>query len=184
MRGRDKPLELWAGDTLVSHVLESLPEGPVLISANRSLTEYQALGWPVVQDGTDKDYEGPLAGIAASASAIDPPIDPTKEHSWLYVVPGDTPRLPVDLAAELHSCCIETDTVAACVKTERLHPLPLIIRTDALHSVHNYLARGNRSVLGWLKELNHSTLNRPTDDALFVNINTPEQLEHLNTTKP
>ena len=176
MQGRDKPLTLWAGETLVSHVLKSLPKGPVLISANRTLADYQALGWPVVQDGKDKAYEGPLAGIAAAAATI----GPAHEHSWLYVVPGDAPRLPADLAADLHSCCIETNSVAACVETKRLHPLPLLVRTDALHSVHAYLNRGKRSVMGWLEELQTARLNRTADEALFVNINTPEQLEHLN----
>ena len=70
------------------------------------------------------------------------------------------------------------------VETERLQPLPLLVRTDALHSVHSYLNGGNRSVLGWLKTLNHARLDKTTDEALFVNINTPEQLAHLNTTTP
>ena len=180
MLGRDKPLELWAGESLVSHVLKSLPEGPVLISAHRSLADYQALGWPVAQDGTVTEYEGPLAGIAAVAKTM----DPTEAQSWLYVVPGDAPKLPADLATALYKRCKETNSPAACVEAERVHPLPLLVRTDAAHSVHSYLNRGHRSVLGWLEELNHTRLSRTADEALFANINTPEQLAHLNTTNP
>jgi len=176
MQGRDKPLSLWAGETLVSHVLKTLPEGQVLISANRTLTEYESLGWPVIQDGTNTDCEGPLAGIAAAARTI----EATDTRSWLYVVAGDTPKLPAELAAALHKCCLQTNSIAACVEAERVHPLPLLVRTDALHSVHSYLKSGNRSVMGWLKQLNATRLHRPADESLFVNINTPEQLEALN----
>jgi len=184
MQGRDKPLELWANKTLVSHVLDTLPEGPVLISANRTLDDYRALGWPVIEDG---DYEGPLAGVAAAielmACGFSPDNKQPNDHDWLYVVAGDTPKLPADLAAQLYERCEETDSLAACVKAQRLHPLPLLVRVDALQTVQTYLGRGSRSVLGWLRELNHTTVVRADDEGLFVNINTPEELRRLNSAR-
>jgi len=172
MQGRDKPLELWGNDSLVRHILRSLPHGQVLISANRSLSSYRALGWPVIEDN---HYEGPLAGVAAAASQIQ-----ESANHWLYVVAGDTPRLPGGLANALRECCVETDSVAACVSAERVHPLPFLVRADALQTLSAYLANGSRSVLGWLTELHYARLSRPDQEALFVNVNTPEQLRLLN----
>ena len=182
MQGRDKPLALWAKDTLVSHILRTLPEGPVLISANRSLAEYRALGFPVIEDG---DHQGPLAGIAAAALFIDKATTKGEQQSdserYLYVVAGDTPKLPANLARQLLACCTANNAVAACAEAERLHPLPLLVRLDALQTLPDYLAEGRRSVLGWLRTLNHATLSLADQEALFVNINTPEELERLNT---
>lgn len=69
MGGVDKGLQTLHGQPLAAHVLASLaaqsqPPARCLISANRHLDAYAALGWPVLADA-EPDYPGPLAGIAA-----------------------------------------------------------------------------------------------------------------------
>ncbi len=177
MLGRDKPLELWHGKPLVAHVLRALPKGPVLISANRSLAHYQSFNWPVVTDPPAAGrHAGPLAGIAAATPHIHSP--------WLFAVAGDTPRLPRGLAAALLQSCKQHDAVAACVQTDRLQPLPLLVHKLALETLPPYLASGERSVLGWLQQLGMVTLDQRAEAHRFANINTPEQLATLNNTQP
>ena len=55
MGGVDKGLQTLHGQTLAAHVLASLaaqsqPPARCLISANRHLDAYAALGWPVLAD--------------------------------------------------------------------------------------------------------------------------------------
>ena len=175
MQRRDKPLELLNDKSLVEHVLQSLPEGPVLISANRSLERYRALGWPVITDDSNviaDSHGGPLAGIAAAAAHC--------TSLWLYVVPGDTPRLPKNLAALMLARCQLKRRAVACVHTDRLQPLPLLLRQDVLATLPEYLAAGDYSVKGWLKELEYATLDQSEQPERFININTLEELAALN----
>ena len=189
MGGRDKPLEALNGQPLVAHVLKSLPEGPVVISANRSLTRYREFGWPVISDREISDrgdqdasnntpeltprYQGPLAGVIAASEQLMTP--------WIYVVAGDTPLIPKDLAHELVETCKQENAPAACAWAERAQPLPFVMKRDQLHAMSAYLATGNRSVMGWLQKLKHATLDRTNDAANFVNVNTPAELAALSS---
>ena len=64
--GADKGLLDFKGQPMVSHALNALAKQVhlVLVSANRHLEQYEALGVPVVRDRL-ADYQGPLAGIEA-----------------------------------------------------------------------------------------------------------------------
>lgn len=170
--GVDKPLEPWRDKPLIEHVLSCIPtECPVLISANRNLTRYRELGWPVFCDahadgGSDAAmFQGPLAGIAAAA--------PHVKTQWLYVVPGDAPLLPLNLAAELRTACIAQKSPACCVQLDRRQPLPLLVATSALATLPEFLNEGGRAVGSWLQHLNAIALPR-SDTAAFANFNTPE----------
>ncbi len=96
MGGVDKGWVLWHDRPLVVWVQERLrPQvGSLLISANRSLERYAALGLPVVRDDVP-GFAGPLAGIAAGLAAA--PTD------WLVTAPCDSPLLPRDLVARFRS---------------------------------------------------------------------------------
>ena len=195
--GLDKPLETWADEPLVQHILRRLPEGPVLISANRSTQHYRRFGHPVVEDsnrrfaeagGENLDLQGPLAGILAAYEWLRKPTaeDPEawQQADWLYVVPGDTPQLPQELANELLQICLAKGTPAACVRAKRLHPLPLLVQISALPTLVDFFASKKRSVAGWLEHLNYSVLENPGYEQQLLNINTPEQLAALNLSTP
>lgn len=167
MGGVDKPLELWNGQTLVAHALSRLPaDVPVLISANRNHQRYAQLGWPVITDTSAN--AGPLAGIEAAASQIQTP--------WLYVVPGDAPLLPQDLALAMHLACVSQNATACCARVEQRQPLPMLVATTALTQLTAYLQRGERSVGGWLTQLGAIELLRPNEPRAFANFNTRADL--------
>ena len=195
--GVDKPLQSWAGEPLVQHILRRLPVGLVLISANRSIADYRRFGYPVVEDSNqaiaqtgaeDLELQGPLAGILAAYEwLLKPTTSATaawQQAHWLYVVPGDTPQLPQGLANELLKLCLASGVPAACVKAERLHPLPLLVKTSALPTLVDYFASNQRSVAGWLKHLSYVALENPGYEQQLLNINTPEQLAALNLSTP
>ena len=93
LQGADKPLLRWQGETLVSRVVQRLrPQvDGILISANRNLDAYRRLA-PVAADELP-DFQGPLAGIAATLGQCATP--------WAVVCPGDAPLIPMDLVEHL-----------------------------------------------------------------------------------
>src|SRR3954467_2445754 len=90
MGGVDKGLQLHLGEPLARHALDRIaPQvGPRMISANRNLDAYRAMGVPVWPDAVS-DYAGPLAGLLAGLQHADTP--------WLVTVPCDSPDFPDDL---------------------------------------------------------------------------------------
>lgn len=171
--GADKPLLELAGRPLVAHVLDRLiPQvDEVIVSANRHLDRYGALGVPVVAD--DLPGQGPLAGIAAAARIC--------RGALLFVCPGDAPALADDLVAKLAARLREGRAVVDAVVPHdgiRDQVLFLLVRREALASIEPYLAAGQRSVHGWLET--RTTLRLPLADAApFLNVNTPEDLAAL-----
>lgn len=65
MGGIDKGLITLQQQPLIQHVIERLkPQtNEILINANREILQYQAFGYPVLQD-THADFIGPLAGFS------------------------------------------------------------------------------------------------------------------------
>jgi molybdenum cofactor guanylyltransferase len=143
--GQDKGLLDWQGRPLVAWVSERLrPQTRHLqISCNRNLDAYAGYADRVFSDRLG-GFQGPLAGLEAL------PRDPGPE--FLLVVPCDTPRLPLDLAARLHralasqpdSCDLAYVTVGG-----QHHYLHTLLRWRCLASLPGYLSGGGRSVRGW-----------------------------------
>ena len=94
MGGVDKGLQDHRGIPLALHALRRLqPQvGTAMLSANRNLPDYEAMGVPVWSDSIE-GYAGPLAGLLTGL-----------EHArtdWLVTVPCDTPDFPSDLVDRL-----------------------------------------------------------------------------------
>lgn len=92
--GRDKGWIELDGAPLVQRLLTALqPQvGRVMVSANRNLDAYRALGVDVVTDRWP-DHPGPLAGVASLFAALD--------EDWLLTVPVDARDVPADFAARM-----------------------------------------------------------------------------------
>ncbi|MDO8860778.1 molybdenum cofactor guanylyltransferase MobA [Haliea sp. E1-2-M8] len=147
--GRDKGLLDWEGRPLVAWVSERLrPQTSHLqISCNRNLDVYAGFGDSVFAD-RQSGFQGPLAGLEAF------PTDPTRE--FLLVVPCDTPRLPLDLAARLYQALTkqpESCDLAYATAGGQHHYLHMLLRRRCLGSLPAYLASGGRSVRGWQAQL-------------------------------
>ena len=170
MGGVDKPLQPWRGRPLVGHVIDRVTPacGPLLISANRSLAQYAALGHPVITDRIPD--AGPLGGLHAAAAHL--------TTACVFVCAGDMPlidpRIVERLAAALDS---DAGVMAAVAHDgEALQPLVMLLRRDALSSLDGYLASGQRAVHRWVETLSTTIVDAADLAAAFRNMNTPGDL--------
>ncbi|GAA0755517.1 molybdenum cofactor guanylyltransferase MobA [Ideonella azotifigens] len=179
--GVDKGLQTWHGRPMAEWALQRLaPQvGTCLISANRHLADYAALGMPVLADA-EGDFPGPLAGFLAGLSAATTP--------WLVTVPCDTPNFPLDLVARLANAAITQDCEIAMAATrspdnaEALRPEPVfcLLRCHLRASLQAYLAQGRRQVEHWARQHACAFVGFEDSDAFF-NVNTPDDLGRLRS---
>lgn len=167
--GTDKGLLPFGTQPMVAEVIARFaPQvGPLLINANRHLTEWEAFGLPVITDRVG-DFAGPLAGLHAAMSCSTTP--------WIMTVPCDSPFLPTDLVQHLaHAALAQDAQVAMACTGEQPHPVFSLVRVDLLHDLEAFLATGRRRIDAWTGRLR--TVQVPFDDEqAFVNINTPQDL--------
>ena len=173
MGGQDKGLIVLNGQALVTHVIQRIaPQvDEILISANRNLPNYQALGYPVLRDASP-DLQGPLAGLLSGLRAA--------RYEWVLSVPCDTPQLPQDLVCQLFAPLLADAADISVAQTgERRHPVVMLCRRDLAADLQTSLDRGIRSVHAW--QAQHRTLAVLfSDAAAFTNLNQPDDLNRLN----
>lgn len=165
MGGRDKGFVSWSGAPLIHHALQRVAGLPqVLISANRSLDRYRALGHEVVTD-REGGFAGPLAGLRAAF--------PRAAHPWVLSVPVDAPRLPPDLVARLWRLRVEGGVVVARSSSG---PEPLVFLADARlgERLEAYWQGGGRRAQEWFRGAETAWLDLSAAEA--VNCNAPEDL--------
>lgn len=176
MGGADKGLQNHRGMPLALHALLRLqPQvGSVMISANRNIGAYEAMGAPVWPDPIE-GYAGPLAGLLAGLEYA--------ETGWLVTVPCDTPDFPENLVQRLATAASEQGAdIAMVVTTEdgqlRRQPVFCLLRTELLESLVEFLHSGERKIDKWTAR--HRTAEVVFDDAAaFFNANTIEELRKL-----
>lgn len=183
MGGADKGLQPYRGQPLAFNALQRLqPQvDACLISANRHLPTYETFGVPVVQDSI-AGFAGPLAGMLAAMERCTTP--------WLLTVPCDVPAFPPDLAARLLQAArsagadIAIPTVRSGPGDDDARPQPVfcLVHTRLHASLSDWLARGERRVMGWARQQGAQLVpfDQPGDPAAFANINTLEALAALN----
>lgn len=173
MGGVEKPLVPLHDRPLLAHVLDRLlPQvGHVIVSANRELDAYRALGHPVVSD--DVPGLGPLGGLATVARHVTTP--------WLFCCPGDAPRLDAGLVSRL-AAALQDEVVAVYPNDgERKQYLFLLVRTSACRSLTTYLDGSARSVHGWLARVGARAADMRDIANSFTNVNTTDALTRLST---
>lgn len=162
--GLDKGLVPLGGAPLISHVIERLAPQveSIIISANRNLDDYRALGHVVVSDSRGP-WLGPLAGIATALGAI------TAELA--LAVPCDTPFLPWDLRQRLQAELEKRGAdIAIAHDGQRLQPMCMLLRRTLLPLLEAELAAGHLKVQRWMIDQRHCIAT--FDDATaFTNIN-------------
>ncbi len=163
MGGVDKGLQLLDGRPLVSHVISRLaPQAcRVLISANRHLDTYAALGHDVLPDPPGLSFAGPLAGMLAGLHAL-------PEGAWLLTAPCDSPHLPPDLAARLLEAALPHGLAFA--QAAREHPTHALLHTRLRAPLADHLNDGGRAVLRWMQAQPHGVA-RFDDETAFANFN-------------
>jgi molybdopterin-guanine dinucleotide biosynthesis protein A len=169
MGGVDKGLVEYRGRPLVAHVLERIRHqaDEILISANRNLEAYRALGFSILVDDTP-DFPGPLAGIRQALKAA--------SHDLLLCVPCDTPFLPLDLADQLYRA-LEKDQadVAVAAVDGKAQPVISLCCKGVLPNLEAFMAEGGRGVGRWQAGLKRVEVAF-AEEAAFRNFNTLEEL--------
>jgi molybdopterin-guanine dinucleotide biosynthesis protein A len=189
MGGVDKGLQPYMGQPLVLHALQRLARqqgGPlhsVLVSANRNLAQYAALGITALPDSLP-DFAGPLAGFLVGLEHCTTP--------YLLTVPCDSPLFPLDLAQRLMAALQKADAdvaVAAAPDVDAagvqvLHNQPVfcLLKTHLQPSLLQFLQEGGRKIGAWTAQ-HHRVLvpfDAPGDAArAFANANTLDDLRAL-----
>ena len=173
MNGVDKGLVLLQSKPLIQRVIERLtPQvDEILINANRELAQYQALGYPVLQDEVE-DFLGPLAGFSLGLQHA--------KHDYLLTVPCDSPLLPVDLVQRLMAALVEHKAeVAVASSDDNTHPVFCLCKKTVLPSLTAYLQQGERRVSAWQKSQQYIEVDFSDCNDAFTNLNTFEDLAAL-----
>jgi molybdopterin-guanine dinucleotide biosynthesis protein A len=163
MGGVDKGLQVLDGKPLVSHVIARLsPQAShVLISANRNLQAYAALGHRIVTDPPGLEFAGPLAGMLAGLSTL-------PDDGWLLTAPCDCPHLPLDLAQRLFAAAQPHGLAFA--QAGREHPTHALLHARLRTPLEAHLNSDGRAVLRWMRSQPHG-IARFDDEAAFANLN-------------
>jgi molybdenum cofactor guanylyltransferase len=176
MGGVDKGLQNHLGIPLARHALERLaPQvGKIMINANRNLSEYRSMGFPVWPEELP-DYPGPLAGMLAGLEHCDTP--------YLATVPCDTPNFPLDLVERLARGVSEIDGDMATAYTReggKSFPQPVfcLMKASLRDDLSAFVRSGERKTGLWGRAQRRAQVVFD-DDAAFFNVNTLMELEQL-----
>lgn len=177
--GSDKGLQQFRNKAMVEWVVDALsPQvDQIIISANRNLQSYQALGFEVVSDENHnqnhqlspaEQYQGPLAGIVAAHRSQAP------EHVRYYLVcPCDSPLIPTDYVSRLRASLDTSGKSAAVVHDGvRRQNLHCLLNRDLVASLVDYFERGGRSMRGWMSHIDVNEVDFSDQATAFTNLNT------------
>ena len=147
---------------MIEHVLAALPQTRTsFISANRDLRSYAKYGVVIKDSDTGLESDSPLVGILAALAHMD--------TEWLLCTPGDTPLLkfgwekPLVQARSASSIICARDSL-------RVQPLHQLIHVSESSYLKEYLLKGHRSVIKYIR-LRDATEIRYSQDDLFKNFN-------------
>lgn len=178
MGGQDKGLIPLRNKSLVSWTIERCQHqvGQIILNANRHIEEYQQYGWPTFRDAK-QDFSGPLAGFQVGLVHSTTP--------YILVMPCDTPLFPLDLVEKLAKVMVQHQvdcTYAVTIENgeEQAHPVFCLLKKSTLDSLNLFLASGQRKIDRWFASLSHQKVMF-NDPSAFLNINTPEELMHIET---
>lgn len=173
MGGTDKGLIPINGRPMISWVIDVLrPQvADVLINANRNLDRYAELGCPVIDDG-DREFRGPLAGVASGMRAA--------ASKYVAFAPCDSPLVCSDLVARLHEALSSARTrIAVAHDGERLQPVFALLECSLLEDLMRYLDGGGRKIDRWYDEHGYACADFSDVVGSFANINAPDEKRAL-----
>jgi molybdenum cofactor guanylyltransferase len=173
MGGVDKGLVLLNGRPMIAWVIDVLrPQvAELLVNANRNLDRYRDFGWPVVDDG-DREFRGPLAGIASGLRAAATP--------YVAFSPCDSPLVCDDLVSRLHAALSDDGTrIAVAHDGERLQPVFALLERNLLDDLLRYLDGGGRKIDRWYSEHGYACADFRDVAESFSNINAPDEQQAL-----
>jgi molybdopterin-guanine dinucleotide biosynthesis protein A len=170
--GQDKGWVEWQGRPLIAWVLDALrPQaGELLISANRNIERYAALGVRVVADIQAAQHQGPLAGMVELLGAA--------RADWLLCVPCDALWLPPDLGARFGALVADKNAdIAVLADAEGIHPTFCYLRTALAGDARAAVEAGERAPRRGLERPRLVRLEAATP----LNLNSPGALASVRS---
>ena len=170
--GQDKGFVELRGRPLIEWTLDAVrPQArDVLISANRNLDRYRALGVAVLSDANADEHAGPFAGLVRLLGAA--------TSDWLLCVPCDAVTIPPDLALQFAQCiAAENADIAVLADAQGIHPTFSFIRSALAADAKVQFLAGERAPKRWFQRHRVARLL----GAPPVNLNTPEALAALES---
>ena len=166
--GADKGWLSHRGRAFVEHVRDALaPQvDEVVISANRNLERYAALGHAVVADDVGC---GPAAGLLRLLERA--------RHSWVLCVPCDALSLPPTLARDLlDTQWAEEADIVLLHDGAHLHPTCCLVLRSLAPDLRRYLKDGHAALWRW--QARHRVAHHESATP-FVNVNDAGMLAGL-----
>lgn len=173
MGGVDKGLVLINGRPMIAWAIDALrvQVAELLINANRNHDKYGEFGCAVIDDG-NREFRGPLAGIASGMQAAKTP--------WIAVVPCDSPLICSDLVRRLHVALTEEGLqIAVAHDGERLQPVFAMLHQDLFADLVGYLDGGGRKIDRWYEKHGYATADFSDAIDTFSNVNAPADKREL-----
>ncbi|MDN3612890.1 molybdenum cofactor guanylyltransferase MobA [Vibrio gallaecicus] len=173
MGGKDKGLVELNGRPLVQYVIDKLSTqtDSIVINANRNIDRYQEFA-AVVSDSFP-DYPGPLGGIHAGLQAAN--------TDWVGFVPCDSPQINGDLVERFCSQVKEDSDILVAHDGEFKQPVFTLFHKRVLPKLEAFLQRGDRKIILLYKDCVTEFVDFSDSPNCFVNLNTPEELQHFGT---
>ncbi|HUA09263.1 MAG TPA: molybdenum cofactor guanylyltransferase [Candidatus Acidoferrales bacterium] len=164
----------FAGEPLLAHVYHHVRDiAPTLIAARDtfSVALDAELDCPIVIDRWPD--HGPLGGLLSAAYETQAP--------WIFAIAGDAPLVVPGVVEALRSAWRTGDQAVVPEHEGRLEPLAALYdRAALLREAWECLHGGDRSMHALLARLRVRRV--PLDAKFFANINTSEDLTHLQET--
>ncbi len=175
MGGVDKGAVLWEGEPMAQWVLRALRAvtPSCFISANRSVQGYQSSApGRILADLEYLQGQGPLAGLLTGLIAAR-----QQGASAVLVCPCDTPSITPEIFQDLINAWEKQPSRPAIAENHgRIHPLHGVYPVSLIEVLEQWLATGNRRVMGFVKSAGAVTVNCPDAAEVFKNRNRPEDL--------
>ncbi|WLQ14670.1 molybdenum cofactor guanylyltransferase MobA [Hahella aquimaris] len=170
--GNDKGLLSWRGRPLAEHIHSTFTKTceRVLISCNRNTAQYQRMT-PFVFSDAWGEFAGPLAGIYSA--------QPYMSKKWLLVSPCDTPLLMPEYALRMFAGRRD-NLINIAWDGERLQYLHCLLPASSFEDILRYLQSEGRSVKRWLDSRPLQQIDFSDCPEMFSNINTLDELAHLD----
>ena len=173
MGGVDKGLVSVSGRPMIAWVIDVLrPQvADLFVNANRNLDRYREFGCPVIDDG-DREFRGPLAGIASGLRAAASP--------YVAFAPCDSPLVCGDLVTRLRAALSRENTrIAVAHDGKRLQPVFALLERSLLDELMRYLDSGERKIDRWFAEHGYALADFSDVADSFANINAPDEKRAL-----
>jgi len=171
MGGEDKGLIIINGQPLIRIVYDRLNKqiSPIYINANQNLDKYAKLA--AVHSDEIGGFQGPLAGIQSSLLR--------SNSQWVGFTPCDSPNLPNDLVTKLTADLDPNVDVYVAHDGYSVQPVFSVWNKDVLPKLDSFLNAGDRKIKRLLSICNTRYVDFSHRPDTFINLNTPEELNHF-----